>query len=472
MKILNKEITGFFILLCLCNFKIFGQTEIKRTFNWIYGDNKYLRITPVSFADLGPSPMNAIEGSACISDTMGNLLFYTDGKTVWNKSHTIMSNGTGLLGEATVTQNSIIVPYPEQPTKYIIFTNNYNLWYSIVDMTLNGGLGAVTIKNVHLIDHIGEQLTACYHKNKTDIWVMVRQNHGRVLYSFLVSTNGVKTEPVRSYSSITPQGFIGSLKVSPNGKKIVFTNYEDGIVELMCFNNENGRICRNELLSTNFWGAYGAEFSSNSTRLYINAHPGVRLSQYDLTVPWDNIGNTEIILATTSNTTGMQLASDGSIYLPNVGRIQYPNNLGTGCNYTGAFYTFPISGTGTLGITNFISSYFDTDTLELDTTSCECNLDEGKLPLIPNVITPDGDEVNEGFGFGNENFDTYSLKVFSRWGELVFQTEDPSIFFEGKTNNGKLLASGTYYIIFKYQLTGATTAHEYHGSIMVLGEDN
>ncbi len=42
---------------------------------------------------------NVLEGVATISDAAGNLLFYTDGSTVWNKLHAVMCNGTGLLGK-------------------------------------------------------------------------------------------------------------------------------------------------------------------------------------------------------------------------------------------------------------------------------------------------------------------------------------------------------------------------------------
>lgn len=56
--------------------------------------------------------MNTSEGCASISDLNGNLLFYTDGVTIWNQTHSVMANGNGLFGHYSSTQSSIIVKQP------------------------------------------------------------------------------------------------------------------------------------------------------------------------------------------------------------------------------------------------------------------------------------------------------------------------------------------------------------------------
>jgi len=88
---------------------------------------------------------NAYEGTSCISDNAGNLMFYTDGITVWDKNHNIMPNGTGLMGNYSSSQSGMICPIPNNPDQWYIFTiwPSNGLRYSIVDMTLNSGLGAV-----------------------------------------------------------------------------------------------------------------------------------------------------------------------------------------------------------------------------------------------------------------------------------------------------------------------------------------
>jgi len=97
------------------------------------------------------------EGCSAISDANGNLLFYTDGIDVWNKLHFVMPNGSGLMGGyGSSTQSSLIVPKPNDSLRFYIFTADEDVGpngfrYSEVDITLNGGLGDVTLKNIPLI---------------------------------------------------------------------------------------------------------------------------------------------------------------------------------------------------------------------------------------------------------------------------------------------------------------------------------
>ena len=91
------------------------------------------------------------EGCSSISDDMGNLLFYTDGISVWNRNHVRIPNGFGLMGDPSSTQSAIIISKPGSNNIYYIFTTlgfgePDGLRYSIVDMTLQGGLGDITIQ--------------------------------------------------------------------------------------------------------------------------------------------------------------------------------------------------------------------------------------------------------------------------------------------------------------------------------------
>src|SRR4051812_40298919 len=66
--------------------------------------------------------VNTSEGCAAIADAGGNLLFYTDGLTVYDRNHTIMPNGSGLAANASSNQAAVIVPFPASSTSYYIFT--------------------------------------------------------------------------------------------------------------------------------------------------------------------------------------------------------------------------------------------------------------------------------------------------------------------------------------------------------------
>ncbi|MBK7109633.1 MAG: hypothetical protein IPH61_11015 [Bacteroidetes bacterium] len=87
MKVL---ITVIACAICVCN--SFSQSYNN---NWAFGDSCGLNFSsgePVFFETV----MESFEACASISDSAGNLLFYTNGEKVWNKNHEVMPNGEGL----------------------------------------------------------------------------------------------------------------------------------------------------------------------------------------------------------------------------------------------------------------------------------------------------------------------------------------------------------------------------------------
>ena len=153
----------------------FSQNE---TANWTFGENAGLNFSYGYPSPLGSSQLNTTEGCASMSDNTGNLIIYSDGSTVWNKNHEVMTNGLDLLGNDSSTQSAIIIPKPNSDTIYYIFTvddraGSNGLRFSEVDLTLSGGLGAVTAnKNILLESPITEKLTAVEASNGEDIWVI------------------------------------------------------------------------------------------------------------------------------------------------------------------------------------------------------------------------------------------------------------------------------------------------------------
>lgn len=85
---------------------------------------------------------------------------------------------------------------------------------------------------------------------------------------------------------------------------------------------------------------------------------------------------------------------------------------------------------------------------------------------FPTAFTPNGDGRNEGFGaVGNLGAVTsYSLKVFNRWGELVFATTDPSRKWKGQQGGA---ASGTQIFVWtaEYGLNGRTEKQQRKGVV-------
>ena len=254
---MNK--TVLFFIFCLISFCSFSQNEAS---NWYFGSNAGLRFNPDgSTTNLNDGRLNTIEGCATISNSGGNLLFYTDGITVWNRLHNPMPNGIGLYGDPSSSQSAIVVPKPNDPNIYYIFTVDTSIGgdpdmgfnYSIVDMTLNSGLGDVisTSKNINLLQDSSEKISAVLKDCDTkSIWVITFGSSTGIVednpvfntfYAYEVSNSGVNTTPVKSTVNTFITDSRGYLKLSPDGTKLACANIGYGLY-LFDFDTTTGMV--------------------------------------------------------------------------------------------------------------------------------------------------------------------------------------------------------------------------------------
>jgi gliding motility-associated-like protein len=92
--------------------------------------------------------------------------------------------------------------------------------------------------------------------------------------------------------------------------------------------------------------------------------------------------------------------------------------------------------------------YVELQEIEVDLCLKDCTV------AFPNAFSPNNDGTNDGFGVISEcRFDQYSLKIFNRWGALVFETSDPQEEWNGLMN-GSLLTSDVYVFLAEYQKAG------------------
>src|SRR5690349_9437351 len=133
-----------FIFLCLLSTFASAQKEANY---WYFGSRAGLlfsgpNITPSYRTD---SHMKALEGSATISDSLGNLLFYTAGDTVFNRFHVKMNNGWPLTGHQSASQSSIIIEQPYSNLYYLFAVDHLGgangLKYSVIDPKANNLAG-------------------------------------------------------------------------------------------------------------------------------------------------------------------------------------------------------------------------------------------------------------------------------------------------------------------------------------------
>ena len=372
--------------------------------NWYFGFNAGINFDPTTGAltPLTNGQVSTNEGCASISDENGLLLFYTDGIFVFDRSHAIMQNGQGLRGNPSSTQSAIIIPKPQDPNVYFIFTvdtaatngADSGLHYYEVDMSLNLGFGAVTtnINNPpNLITRCSEKITAINHSVNDEILItaMASATGNSTAYdsfwTFTVGTAGVDPVPVISTVSnvVSGGGRRGNLKISPDGLYMVACNMGSGTF-LYDFDQSTGAVSNQRQLIFNGPNnsGYGVEFSPDSSLVYItasndfngsgsNTNPAVHQStlyQLDLSTATGAIITSSTIIDTRQGYRGsMQLGIDGKIYRalsdtysqgrPFLGVINNPNTPGTGCNYV--HDAIPLAGRlSTQGLPPFIQSYF------------------------------------------------------------------------------------------------------------------
>ncbi|MFV0541105.1 MAG: hypothetical protein ACK5MZ_07695, partial [Aestuariibaculum sp.] len=235
-----------FIIICIITWVGYSQQEAS---NWYFGNNAGIRFNDNgTLTELTNGQLSTVEGCATISDTDGNLIFYTDGVTVWNRNHGIMQNGSNLFGDPSSSQSAIVVPQTGKPDIFYIFTvdtetnredDNNGFNYSIVDMSLNSGLGAVTVKNNNLLPVCTEKVTAvvkdCVDKS---IWVVTLATDGTLIdnypvyntfFAYEVNSGGLNTTPVTSTFNLQILDNRGYLKFSPSGDKLASANATNGL---------------------------------------------------------------------------------------------------------------------------------------------------------------------------------------------------------------------------------------------------
>jgi hypothetical protein len=348
----------------------------KQAWKWYFGYNCAMDFSSGAPVALYNSAMSMFEGSASISDENGNLLFYTDGLSVWNRNHIVMPNGFGLLGDYSATQSAIIVPKPGSNTIYYIFTTSmYEARYSEVDITLQGGLGDVTsVKNVLLSNNSSEKLTAVRAANGEDIWVAIHEKNNNYLKVYLVTSGGVNSTPVISAVGNVLYDYIGQLKFSPNGKKAAMASLGSPTgqtVEVFDFDNSTGIFSNPFGIPTLYNQTYGLEFSPDSKLLYSGSFPGTQnINQFNLEAgtPADIIASNTIVGIADGTAGTFQIGPDQKVYLAQensvwIAVINNPNVIGTGCNFVshGIDQSPHVSG---LGLPNYVSSFFLPITIE------------------------------------------------------------------------------------------------------------
>jgi gliding motility-associated-like protein len=383
------------VLLVVLQVPVHAQKEAN---NWVFGGFGGANFSCTS-PEIFFTPFDGLEGGASISSPNGELLFFTNGDVVWNKDFRVMPNGRNLGGLCTnyanfssSSQSSLIVPHPGIPHQYYIFTTDCaedgfvaGLRYSIVDLSLNGGLGDVIEKDKPLVGLVAEKIAAVFQPNGRDVWVVTHGVLSNSFFAFSISDSGLNVVPVISNTGQVHPGGRGYLKFSPDGQRLVATSFvgssNDGILpELFTFNRITGAVTSDFILPTSSKSIYGASFSPNSKLLYTTcawtcSEVNRVIDQFNLEAGTpQEIVDQKFTIPTPGLYGALQLGIDGQLYYLSFEQnnngitnylsvISFPNLPGASCKPIQQYVPLPCWIGPSWGLPNFIESYFQSPVL-------------------------------------------------------------------------------------------------------------
>lgn len=358
--------------LCILTSIIHAQKKFG--YQWVFG---YDGGTIMNFNE---NPVR-IDSCACIGyfdtantgicNSEGDIQFYVNGCQIVNGNHKYLENGESLApgwfsdsyckgGGLPSHQGFLALPMPNIPHKYYVIYYGSDwiakyetlkgvfLYYALIDMSQNNGLGEVVKKdNVILRDTFSRGfIQAVRHANGRDWWVLFPDGKGtNCYYYFILSPNGisqVQRQCIGEPWNVT-EG-LGQAVFSPDGTKYAMAKAFDGI-RIYDFDRCTGLLSNAvsiQLPDSNL-NLSGAAFSPNSRYFYHSAR--TKLFQFD-TYSAD-IEASRILIDTFDGKpfpyygvfNQCYLGPDGKIYISGASShkhlhvINQPNNPGLACDF-------------------------------------------------------------------------------------------------------------------------------------------
>lgn len=385
---------SLFVLLLLLTIQSSAQYQAPPV--WVFGHHAGLDFTSGSPVPITTNIETHSTVAATQCDAQGNILFYANGYRIWNKNNNPMPNSINPVWTTPYTSSwnlhAMIVPHPTDTNLYYVFSvfpskgnapwGDYfvgQLTYSIVDMSLNNGLGDVVAGQNHvLLDNNTGHYMTIVPGNHCNYWVIVQAgNTNQIIFkTYEVDGSGLHTTPVTSVfpamqsliptpSPHTMSTRAGSYVYSYTRDKLI-AGTESADIAAYDFDRNSGKITSATVLD---WAYPKIPFVSSATQpaiclspdesqLYVmgqaNSTNGYELRQYPLVGSGATFATgTPIVISSIpqqyliiEQSTGfawmqgaMQFGPDGKIYLAYtlgqtfLGSIENPNVAGAGCNH-------------------------------------------------------------------------------------------------------------------------------------------
>lgn len=423
----------FFSTLILFTQSAFSY-EYKQGNIWYFGNHAGLDFNSGSPLALTNGSIDTWDCSAAIADRFGSLLFYSDGETIWTYNHSVMFNGSGLAGSTTGGQCAMIIPKPESLKEFYVFTTSEfasgaGFCYSTVDMSRQGGLGEVMLKNIPLITPASEKMCCIYNFHLDFWWVIAHEWNSNQFRAYKLDSYGLDTVPVISAVGSVHTGgsygyahnAMGQMNFSPDGSKLGLALYLSGVYELFDFDIDAG-VVSNPITVPDQNGSFGLEFSPDGRKVYTTRLYDTHIYQYSIGVfTQAAIVASKTLIGTipfsgSYNEGYLQLAPDGKIYLAyenatSLSEIDDPNATGASC----LFQAYGVSLGGSfsrVGLCNFIFRQ------QLLVNSVAQDRQQEQVAVYPNPVQ---DILN--IRTTNSRKSKMKVQVLDQRGVLVFQDQ-------------------------------------------------
>lgn len=492
-KFILKRQKIAYIFLVLNIFLYNSINAQKQNAIWCFGDSAGINFSDTSNLTTFSTALDTRGSCVSIADTNGQLLFYANTRAtlpgyttrVWNRLNQIMDGGDSIVGRAWFNE-LIIIPRPGFASQYYLFTAGvtiyYGLYYSIIDMSENGGLGKVIQKNIPIHSfEAWDGMAAIKHANGRDWWLITKDNrsgspNGSNVFTKYLITDTAIIEILQSSGSVV-YGGAGTMTFSKTGTKFLFTTWA-GLIEVFdfdrCLGLFSNPIIVTGVRSTGNIVTVGSAFSPDENVVYVSQNDTTSyLFQYSLSAANINASKDTLSVIPHPHVAGgvLRLAPDDKIYWScvwnnevtynfpyadsmfhtenmNLSVISSPNSLGSTCNFS--LYGFYLGGKRTYwGLPNnpdysmgpLSGSICDT----LASISSILDLKERFFNVYPN---PTSDYIF--INFSRECGQNIELKIYDLYGKIILQKEMkqfnqelniitlPKGMYIIKVNNGKI----------------------------------
>ena len=397
---------------------------------------------------------------ANICDSNGNLLMSSNGIWIANATGDTMMNGGGLNPGGITSNwpnglpliaNNIILPYPNDIDKYVLFHHTFTftgstnlcfeLYSTIIDITLDGGLGEVIQKNNLIIqDTLSGGIGACRHANGRDWWVVMFEDSSDFVYKIHYSVNNTITISTQDLNFFpVAKGNSSQPTFSPDGTKFITTTYDNSISRnsyliLNDFDRCTGIFSNpHSIYLTSGDYLYGVSFSPSGEFIFATT------SNYIFQINANNLNVDTVAIYdgfispvgfSCCQTTfwNMYLAANGKIYVTSGSGVQhlheinYPDSAGLACDVQQ--HSIFLGYAQLRAVPNHPNYYLGCDT----TSSCPClttGIEEPENHDFKFSVSPNPNNGNFKISYLLPQNEKGKLEIYDVNGRKVYEMNLP-----------------------------------------------